>query len=172
MTVFSTDEVARQTGVSHRQLDYGYRTGSLHPTGGRCGSGSRLAWSLHEVAVIRRLAEVAKELPFVDFGQLARCHAATLRSGKPAVIVCGNWGRFEITAPDTDTIHTDDSTDPVHLAICIIDHGNGTFGVQCACGFSTKNRHSYSSAIDTARGHNKGTHDDTGLVEMPARSVA
>lgn len=160
MSVFlSTDEVARLTGISHRQLDYGYRSKVLIPIGGGAGSGSRLKWSPSEVAVIRRLAEVASVLRFVEFTDLARSYAADLRDGN-ATTVSGEWGEFRIDPPK----HVDDNVDPRgELHIQIITTGD-RFAVECDCGWATERPHLYQSALDIANAHNRGIHGHRGTV--------
>lgn len=57
---YSTLDVCEQTGVTYRQLDYWTRIGLVAPSLGQAtGSGTRRAFSGHDVAVVKVLGAVS-----------------------------------------------------------------------------------------------------------------
>ncbi len=54
----STKRVCQVAGITYRQLDYWIRNAVVSPTVGANGSGTRRAFTLHEVRIVRLVADL------------------------------------------------------------------------------------------------------------------
>ena len=62
LPLVSTDEAARQTGITRSAIDYWYRHGTITPTRPGTGQGSRPGWSPDEVAALAAIGRVRVDL--------------------------------------------------------------------------------------------------------------
>jgi MerR HTH family regulatory protein len=60
--LFTTDEAARLSGCSYRQIDYWTRVGAITPSQEASGSGSRRAWDNEQVERLCMIATLARLL--------------------------------------------------------------------------------------------------------------